>query len=397
MRWAPALARLASLAVLSAAIAQVAPPPAMADDDPRKPTPRPTPPAVVLTFTPEQYAQAQAIADATSLSARVDAERKLAAEERVFLGREQTRIRADRDRIVARIGALQVRITDRQKELERVVTREYRESRRTPLEVLLSSGSILSVLLATDSLGTLAAAERDAIDELQRAQAALDIERSALAAREGELVSLADALAAKEVLLARFSAQAERLATGGVVAEVKVLRELVDTELAATAKIDQLIAAAAAAAGATPFQRPLGWVRPARGAVSQAFGPSALSLEPPRVFGGVTFPHFHDGLDIAAALGSPVLAAADGRVAFVGHLPDGAMVVLIAHDGGLFTLYAHLDDTQARPPVKAGDAVRAGDHIGAVGLTGITTGAHLHFVIRRGDEPLDPNGLLPPS
>jgi len=176
-----------------------------------------------------------------------------------------------------------------------------------------------------------------------------------------------------------------------------VLREIVETELASTAKIDAVISAAAAAAGAPAFRKALAWVRPAKGPVSQIFGPSALTLEPPRTFAGVTFPHFHDGVDIAAPFGSPVFAAADGRVAFAGHLPDGAMVVLIAHDGGLFTLYAHLDDTLARPRVKVGDDVRAGDQIGTVGLTGITTGPHLHFVIRRGDEPIDPNGLLPPS
>ena len=110
--------------------------------------------------------------------------------------------------------------------------------------------------------------------------------------------------------------------------------------------------------------------------MSQPFGPSALTLEPPRAYPGVTYPYFHDGIDIAAPPGAPVFAAA-GRVAFVGHLPDGAEIVLIAHDGGFFTLYAHLDDTHAPPPVKVGDAVRAGDPIGWIGLTGITTGAHL--------------------
>jgi murein DD-endopeptidase MepM/ murein hydrolase activator NlpD len=371
--------------------------PALVSADDRPPKPSPTPVPVVLTFTPQQYAQAQAIAEATSLAVRIDAERKLAAEERAFLGREQLRVRSERERILIRIDALQIEVAARQRELDRVVQRQYRESQRTPLEVLLSTGSILSALVATSALGSLADAQHRMLAEVQRAQAALDAERASLAAREADLVSLADALIVREALLLKLSAQAGRIATSGSAGEIAVLRELVDTELASTAKIDQVIAAAAAAAGAPAFQRSLSWVRPATGAVSQGFGPSGLALEPPRTYHGVTFPHFHDGIDIAAALGSPVIAAADGRIAFVGHLPDGAMVVLIAHDGGLFTLYAHLDDTQAPPHVRPGESVRAGDHIGTVGLTGITTGAHLHFVIRRGDEPIDPNGLLPPS
>jgi murein DD-endopeptidase MepM/ murein hydrolase activator NlpD len=131
--------------------------------------------------------------------------------------------------------------------------------------------------------------------------------------------------------------------------------------------------------------------------VSQPFGPSALALEPPRTYHGIRYPSFHDGLDLAAPLGAPVVAAASGTIAFVGHLPDGAMVVLIAHPGGLVSLYAHLDDTLAPPPVRVGQPVQAGERIGTVGLTGLTTGPHLHFVIRRGDEPIDPAGLLPAS
>lgn len=384
---------------LAAVFTQLGPAIANADEGPPKPSarPSPTPPPIVLTFTPQQYAQAQAIADATSLGVRIDAERRLATEELSFLGREQLRLRSDRERLQLRIAALQAELEQRQAELDRVVKRAYRESQRTPLEVLLSTGSILSALVATDSLDSLADAQHQAVVDVQRAQAELAAQRAALAAREQDLATLADSVVAKQALLVTLSAQAERLAALGSAAEVSILHEIVDRELASSGKIDELIASAAAAAGAPALDRPTIWVRPAQGVVSQGFGPSALTVEPPRSYHGVTFPHFHDGIDIAAPLGSPVLAAADGRVAFVGHLPDGAMVVLLAHPGGIFTLYAHLDDTQSPPRVRLAEDVRAGDPIGTVGLTGITTGAHLHFVIRRGDEPIDPAALLPPS
>jgi murein DD-endopeptidase MepM/ murein hydrolase activator NlpD len=60
-------------------------------------------------------------------------------------------------------------------------------------------------------------------------------------------------------------------------------------------------------------------------------------------------------------------------------------------------VYAHLDDAHMPPTVKISDAVTAGDPIGVIGLTGITTGAQLHFVIRRGVEPIDPSSVLPRS
>lgn len=384
------------VAVVVALAVNLAPARALADDGPPKPSPTPQP-AVVQRFTPEQYAQAQAIAQATSLSVRIDAERALAAAERAFVEQRLVQLRAERDQIVGRIADLQTEADQRQQELDRLVQRQYREARRSPFEVLLSSGSILSALQAASAIGSLADAEQAALREVQRVQAALQAQRADLAAHEADLAQLGDSLAAKDASLATLAAQADRLARGGSVAEIGVLRDLVDTELSATAKVDQLVAATAAAAGAPAFQRALAWDWPVKGVVSQGFGPTPVTLEPPRTYHGVTYPNFHDGLDIVAPLGTPVLAAASGQVAFVGHLPDGAEVVLLAHDGGLFTLYAHLDDTVAPPPVKLGQAVKAGDPIGWVGLTGITTGPHLHFVIRRGDEPIDPSGLLPHS
>lgn len=384
-------------AVFAVLIAQLGPAIAFADGGPAKPSPSPSPPPVVAGFTPEQYAQAKAIADATSLAVRIDAERKLAAAERAFVADRVAHLHADREQVARRIATLQVEEAQRQEELDRLVQQRYRESRRTPLEVLLSTGSVLSALVATDAIGSIADAQHQALAALQRVQAELEAQRAELAADEADLASLADSLAAKDAQLGTLSAQADRLAKGGSAAEVGVLKDLVDAELASSAKVDDLVAKAAAAAGAPAFQQALAWVWPAKGPVSQGFGPSALTLEPPRAYHGVSYPHFHDGVDIAVPLGAPVFAAAAGRVAFVGHLPDGAEVVLIAHDGGLFTLYAHLDDARQPPGVKVGDAVKAGDPIGVVGLTGITTGAHLHFVIRRGDEPIDPSSLLPRS
>jgi murein DD-endopeptidase MepM/ murein hydrolase activator NlpD len=131
-----------------------------------------------------------------------------------------------------------------------------------------------------------------------------------------------------------------------------------------------------------------------KGVVTQGFGPTTLWLEPARTYQGVSYAHFHDALDFAARLGQPVVAAAEGRVTFVGHLSDGAMVVVIAHPGALVSVYAHLDDTFARPPVHIGDSVTGGQVVGFVGLTGITTGPHLHFAVSKDGLPIDPLSLF---
>ena len=136
------------------------------------------------------------------------------------------------------------------------------------------------------------------------------------------------------------------------------------------------------------------WTTPAQGELTQEFGPTGFWFEPARTYEGAYYPHFHEGIDIAAAMYSPVVAAAPGRVVWVGHLPDGAMVVLIAHVGGLVSLYAHLDDDVAPPRVAAGDQVQQGQIIGAIGMTGMTTGPHVHFVVWRNGELIDPLSLV---
>jgi murein DD-endopeptidase MepM/ murein hydrolase activator NlpD len=138
------------------------------------------------------------------------------------------------------------------------------------------------------------------------------------------------------------------------------------------------------------------WMAPVVGELTQGFGKTTYRGEPARTYEGVYYAHFHDGVDIAAALYSPVVAAAPGRVVWVGHLPDGAMVVLIAHVGGLVSLYAHLDDHIAPPRVAAGDEVKEGQIIGAIGMTGMTTGPHVHFVVWRNGELIDPQSVIAP-
>lgn len=130
------------------------------------------------------------------------------------------------------------------------------------------------------------------------------------------------------------------------------------------------------------------------GRISQGFGPTSFALEPAGCFEGKCYAHFHDGIDIAAALGTPVQAIAAGRVTIAGRMGDGAVVVEIEHGPGVLSRYGHLEADVA---VRVGESVSAGDVVGSIGLTGNTTGAHLHFEIYASGEPVDPLLILPPG
>ncbi len=322
----------------------------------------------------------------------------MAAAERSFLLERQAAVRAEHAAGVARIAELEGRRLDRTALLDRLLQETYRATRTNALGVFLSSGSLVQTLVYRDALAALASQQLALTEELRRISDEVRRQEEGLARQEAELAMLLESVGAKEKLLVVLQARAQALvavASGGrAAAEIDVLTQLAQEVAEASTASDELIARAAAVANA-PLPQAASWVWPVRGVISQPFGPTLLPLEPPRTYGGIPYPHFHDAIDVAAPLRTPVTAAAPGLVTFVGHLPDGAMIVVIAHAGGIVTLYAHLDDTVAPPTVHAGDTVAAGDRIGAVGMTGITTGPHLHFVVRRGDLPLDPRSMLP--
>jgi len=99
----------------------------------------------------------------------------------------------------------------------------------------------------------------------------------------------------------------------------------------------------------------------------------------------------HEGIDLRARPGTPILAAEAGKVIHSGWLGDYGRVVIVKHAGHYRTVYAHASKLH----VRRGDFVDRGQRIAEVGSTGNATGPHLHFEIRRGEKPVDPMLYLP--
>ena len=121
-----------------------------------------------------------------------------------------------------------------------------------------------------------------------------------------------------------------------------------------------------------------GFSWPVQGEIIAEFGPSQRGVH-------------NDGVNIAASEGASVGAAAKGRVAFVGtNIKSFGKLVLIKHDGGIITAYAHLGDIS----VTEGDIVTAGQSIGTIGRSGRVDSPQLHFEIRKSRQPVDPQSLI---
>ena len=98
----------------------------------------------------------------------------------------------------------------------------------------------------------------------------------------------------------------------------------------------------------------------------------------------------HGGVDFGARAGTPVVAAARGRVALASSLFFSGRTVILDHGLGLFTFYGHLRSTL----VRTGQVVEAGARVGEVGATGRATGPHLHWAVRLQGARVDPLALL---
>ncbi len=147
--------------------------------------------------------------------------------------------------------------------------------------------------------------------------------------------------------------------------EQKSLKELHDTLLSRKDLLDS-----------TPS------IRPAYGYETSGFG---YRISP---FTG--HKQFHEGLDIANRMGTPVIAPANGLVIFTGRKGGFGNLIIIDHGHGITTRYGHL----SKILVKMGQHVKRGEKIGEIGNTGRSTGPHLHYEVRLNGVPVNPRRYI---
>ena len=229
----------------------------------------------------------------------------------------------------------------------------------------------------TDQLHELAARAKKTLD----AQLAdLNAARKELAALEAETERL---LKQQQAAYARLAADKTKLA-----AELRAQQE-------AQKRLEALIArlvAEALARGGIPsvYNGTFRW--PISGRITQEFGCTGFAWEP--AYGSCK--HFHNAIDIANAMYTPIYAAGPGKVIWSGRSPySTSWNVIIAHSSKLVSWYAHVDNQGYKPVVKAGQYVAKGQLIAYVGMTGMTTGPHLHWAVQLDGNWVNPRLFLP--
>lgn len=119
---------------------------------------------------------------------------------------------------------------------------------------------------------------------------------------------------------------------------------------------------------------------PCEGTITSEFGPRRMGKKE----------KMHEGIDIAAPVGTPIYSPAQGEVVFAGVKKGYGLTVILEHQGELQTLYGH----NSKLFVKEGDQVQKGEEISLVGNTGHSTGPHLHYEVLVDQQPVDPADYL---
>lgn len=265
------------------------------------------------------------------------------------------------------------------------------------LSVMLASRSFSDFVERWEDLRLLIAANQRAVRErksaeqkVSSAQANLESTQAALQSQEQEqqrahsqLASLADE---RRNLVA--IADEQRRHVAAEVAEIEDLSATEEANLEALirerqAELEAQREAARRAAGIIGKESAPGVLTwPVSGTITSPFG---YRRSP---FGGGM--EFHQGLDIAAPMGTTVTAASGGTIISAGWYGGYGNYILIDHGGGMATGYGHLSQIF----VSAGQQIQKGQAIGAVGSTGMSTGPHLHFEVRVNGKPTDPAAYL---
>ncbi len=263
--------------------------------------------------------------------------------------------------------------------------------------VLLASKSFTDFVERWEDLRLLIAANERAVrarktaeakvasaqDDLQSTQATLQSQEAAQQRAKNQLDTLAEERANLVAV-----ADAQRRHVAGEVAEIEDLSASEEAQLEALIverqreieAEEEARRRAAGIVGTTSAPGALAW--PVSGTITSPFG---YRRNP---FGGGM--EFHQGLDIAAPMGTTVTAASSGTIISAGWYGGYGNYILIDHGGGMATGYGHLSQIF----VSSGQQVQRGQAIGAVGSTGASTGPHLHFEVRIHGKPVDPAAYL---
>lgn len=279
------------------------------------------------------------------------------------------------NKTVNKLAAAEEKIDDKQDVMGSRLNVMYKNGTIGYAEVLLSSASITELLTNLDMVKKIVNHDVELLKDMKEQRDIIEEQKISLENQKRQLVNLKSSVEEKKKTLVVSRGEQERLRADLAQDKVALEKMLDQTKKEAdeiTNKIRSLQSTGAYVGGV------LQWPVPGYSRISSPFGN--------RIHPVLQTKKFHSGIDIPAPSGKDVVAAGDGKVVSSGGLGSYGKAVIIDHGGGIMTLYAH----NSKLLVSEGQTVKKGQKIALIGSTGLSTGPHLHFEVRKDGQYTNP-------
>lgn len=242
-------------------------------------------------------------------------------------------------------------------------------------EVLLNSRDFTDLLTNLDMVKRIVDHDVELLKHLEEQKALIEDKKAQLENQRNQLLTLRNSAENKQQQLVVSRGQQQRLREELQQDRVELAKQLDQIEREARALEDQL---RKLQSSGEYIGGKMSWPVPGYSRISSPYGN--------RIHPILRTQRFHSGIDIPAPSGVTVVAAAQGKVVSAGTLGSYGRTIIIDHGGGIMTLYAH----NSRLSVSVGQQVARGQKIAEVGSTGMSTGPHVHFEVRKDGKFQDP-------
>ena len=282
----------------------------------------------------------------------------------------------------AELVTIEAEYERKDKLLKKRVVAMYEDGDASYLDVLLSSRSLIEFLSNYYMLEQIIELDNNMLDELEKQKNTIEKKKTEQEQKKIDL-RVAKAKEGQMQILMQNQKMLQENYAAKLTNEEKELHDKIEAYKAEQAEIERLIQAAIQWSGNLAIQYKGGvmiWPVGIEGTyITSSYGNRLHPVQ------GVN--RYHDGIDIGnAGFGAPVVAAADGFVTYAGVMGGYGNCVMINHGDGIITLYGHGQEIKT----TLGASVKQGDVIMTVGSTGVSTGPHLHFEVRKYGVPVDP-------
>jgi len=323
--------------------------------------------------------------------AEIDAQLSTAEATLAPLVAEATRLGGQYETLLAEVNRIQTELDAATLEFNDEAAGLYRSARRGSSYDVVLAARPGNVVKQTKYLDEVTNQQRRVVRRISRLRSDLEVQRRTLEAQKAKAdAAEAAAQAARdevaglraEIEPARAEAAQQESEEQALVTQIQAQKGQFEAELAALQVTSDSISARLRALGSTPGSVGPCGARPVPGGISSPFGNRFHPI--------LRYNRMHTGADMSASSGTPIASCRAGTVVIAGSQGGYGNAVVIDHGGGMATLYAH----QSRIAVSAGQRVSAGEVVGYVGSTGMSTGPHLHFEVRLSGNPVDPASYL---